>query len=399
MIQKTISKEQAKRFLLLKQGLIGKKKFKLKQGAYDYIRQAGCIQYDPIDVCGKNAELVLQSRVKGFKKSDLDELLYNDRTVVDYYDKVMSIFPMEDWPYFYRIREHRKVNGRSKEKVTVLYDEIRNLIQKKGPICSRDLEKTEKVEWDWSHANLGRAALETMYFNGDLVIHHRKNTMKYYDLSEKHIPTVVLKSSDPFASELEFIKWRLLRRVSAIGLLWNKPSDAFIYIDMDAATRTQAFHQLNHEGFLSTVHIEDRKETFYFLTSDRPLFDLAVGSTTFTSRIEILAPLDNMLWDRKLIHYLFDFMYTWEIYTPEIKRKYGYYVLPILQGTQLIGRIEVVNEKKTQTLCVKNIWLQKGICNTKKLQGDLTKCLKHFMILNQMTSLDFKPDTIKPAKE
>ncbi|TFG81511.1 MAG: winged helix-turn-helix domain-containing protein, partial [Erysipelotrichales bacterium] len=85
MTQKTITKEQAKRFLLLKQGLLGKKKFKSKQGAYEYIRQAGCIQYDPIDVCGKNAELALQSRVEGFKNTDLEELLYQDRKLVDYY--------------------------------------------------------------------------------------------------------------------------------------------------------------------------------------------------------------------------------------------------------------------------------------------------------------------------
>ena len=96
MSQQTITKEQAIRFLLLKQGLIGKKKFIDKQGVYDYIRQAGCIQYDPIDVCGKNAELALQSRVKGFKKDYLHELLYQDRRLVDYYDKVMSIFPIED---------------------------------------------------------------------------------------------------------------------------------------------------------------------------------------------------------------------------------------------------------------------------------------------------------------
>ena len=394
----TITKEQARRFMLLKQGLTGKKKFIQKEGVYDYIRQAGCIQYDPIDVCGKNAELVLQARVKGFKKAYLDELLYQDRRLVDYYDKVMSIFPVEDWPYFYRIREERKVNGRSKEKVDTLRNEIHAVISTLGPVCSRDLEKTEKVDWHWASANLGRATLETMYFDGDLIIHHRKNTMKYYDLSTKYIPAYVLASPDPFETELEFIKWRLLRRIAAVGFLWNKPSDAFIFIDMDASTRTQAFHQLTHEGLLSTFHIEDRPEPFYFLSCDLPILESALTDEIFTPRMEFLAPLDNMLWDRKLISFLFDFSYTWEIYTPEVKRKYGYYVLPILQGTSLIGRIEVRNVKKSKNLEVKNIWLQSGISNTKKLQAQLGQTFLRFMEFNQMTNLVFTLDTIKFIK-
>ena len=91
-----LTKEHARRFLLAKQGLLGDYRFSGKEGAYAYIRQAGCIQYDPVDVCGKNAELTLQSRVKGFRKSMLFDLLYRDRLLVDYADKELSIWPAED---------------------------------------------------------------------------------------------------------------------------------------------------------------------------------------------------------------------------------------------------------------------------------------------------------------
>ena len=103
---KELTKEQARRFILAKQGLLGRYRFSGKAGALCYIRQAGCIQYDPVDVCGKNAELTLQSRVRGFRKSMLQELLYQDRKLVDYADKELSIWPAEDWPYFspYRVR-------------------------------------------------------------------------------------------------------------------------------------------------------------------------------------------------------------------------------------------------------------------------------------------------------
>ena len=100
-----LTRKQAKLFILSKQGLLGSNRFSGKDGAYAYVRQAGCIQYDPVDVCGKNAELTLQSRVKGFRKSMLDDLLYRDRLLVDYPDKELSIWPAEDWPYFSQYRE------------------------------------------------------------------------------------------------------------------------------------------------------------------------------------------------------------------------------------------------------------------------------------------------------
>ena len=81
-----LSNRQARQFMLLKQGLLGEHKFIGKQGALDYIYQAGCIQFDPVNVCGRNAEITLQSRVKGYKKEHLDELLYEDRKLFDYPD-------------------------------------------------------------------------------------------------------------------------------------------------------------------------------------------------------------------------------------------------------------------------------------------------------------------------
>ena len=89
----SITREQARRFILSRQGLLGKYRFAGKEGAWQYVRQAGCIQYDPVDVCGKNAELTLQSRVKGFTKKTLADLLYKDRLLVDYCDKELSIWP------------------------------------------------------------------------------------------------------------------------------------------------------------------------------------------------------------------------------------------------------------------------------------------------------------------
>ncbi|MBR6499110.1 MAG: winged helix DNA-binding domain-containing protein, partial [Clostridia bacterium] len=109
----TMTRQQARQFILAKQGLIGAHRFTGKGGALAFVKQAGCIQFDPVDVCGKNAELTLQSRVRGFKKSMLSELLYKDRALVDYSDKELSIWPTEDWPYFSSYRARIREMGKT----------------------------------------------------------------------------------------------------------------------------------------------------------------------------------------------------------------------------------------------------------------------------------------------
>jgi uncharacterized protein YcaQ len=152
-----LTNEQARDFILLKQGLIGDHKFSGLQGVMEYIRQAGCVQFDPIDVCGKNAELVLQSRVSGFKKTMLSDLLYRDRVLVDYFDKNMSIFGVEDWKYFARTRQYFRERGRSRDAVDAAAGPVLAFIREHGSACSKDLACDEKVDWPWGPTSASRS--------------------------------------------------------------------------------------------------------------------------------------------------------------------------------------------------------------------------------------------------
>ena len=159
---RTISKQQAARFLLLHHGLIGPYRYTGKDGALAFIRSVGSIQYDPVDVCGRNAELVLQARVKGFRKEMLQELLYQDRKLIDFWDKCMAIFPVEDWPYFARKRNAPIYNV---EALTPTLDGVRQTIRENGPCCSEDVPNGKtKIRWPWGTAPVGRAALEALFF-------------------------------------------------------------------------------------------------------------------------------------------------------------------------------------------------------------------------------------------
>lgn len=392
-----LTKKQARQFILLKQGLLGNYKFIGEKGVCKYIKQAGCIQFDPIDVCGKNAELVLQSRVEGFSKEMLDKLLYSDRKLMDYFDKNMSILSLEDWKYFSRQRATHYENGRSKDKVNAVSEEIKSIIKERGFASSKDINLKEQVDWTWSPTTLSRAALETMYFRGELIIHHKKGAIKHYALSNDHIADGILNASDPNFTEEEHLQWRVLRRIGAVGMLWNKPSDAWLGINgLKAANRNSIFHKLVEEGRIVEIIIEDIPDTLYCLSEDINLIDTVLSNPVFPRRTEFIAPLDNMLWDRKLVKKIFDFEYKWEIYTPIAERKYGYYVLPVLRGDSFIGRIEIVNDRKLKQLIVKNFWFENSVTNHSQFNEEIYSCIKRFSNFNNCESikLEYKKDEV-----
>ncbi len=393
----TLSNRQARQFILLKHGLLGSHKFIGKKGALDFVRQAGCIQFDPVDVCGKNAELTLQSRVRGFSKKTLYELLYCDRKLVDYPDKNLSIIPVEDWPYFERYRKVSRDGGQQFDGLTELEDQAKAYIREHGPVSSDDLPITGSIRWHssihWSgnwhgDTNAARSVLEQLYSTGELVIHHKNGTRKYYDLADKHIPSEILHAPDPISDEFEHKKWRILRRIGAVGLLWNRPSDAWLNIwGLNAQQRNVAFRQLADEGKIIEISVEGIKSALFCRSEDLPIIETVLQNDKFTPRCELIAPLDCMMWDRKLIRALFGFDYSWEIYTPADKRKYGYYVLPLLYGESFIGRLEAAADKKTSTLIVKNIWYEDNVRKTKKLASAIEKCINRFAKFNECESI------------
>ena len=392
-----MTKDQAKRFILSKQGLLGKYRFVGKQGAYQYIRQAGCIQYDPVDVCGKNAELTLQSRVRGFTRKMLSELLYTDRMLVDYIDKELSIWPKEDWPYFSAYRDRSRMHGAGFPDIPELEEQAIEYIRKNGPVSSDTLPIQGKVFWHssmhWSgnwHGTspAARSVLEQLYTDGVLLIHHKSGSRKFYDLADRYFSQNLLNENNPCPDEMSFIAWRIRRRIGAVGLLWNRRSDAFLGIGMNTEQRNAAFEKLEAEGLIQKATVEGIRFPLYFLTEDWPLVNAVLSDDIdLTQRLEFLAPLDPMLWDRKLVEAIWDYHYSWEIYTPAEKRKFGYYVLPMLYGETMAGRIEAAADRKAETLVIKNIWYEPGIRQTKKLNKAMDSAIGRLARFNDCSQI------------
>lgn len=389
-----MTNKQARQFLLYKHGLLGRHRFIGKQGVLEYVRQSGCIQYDPVNVCGRNTELMMQSRVKHYRPQMLDELLYQDRVLVDYFDKNLSIFPVENWPCFHKTRALIAQRERSLEQIEVVCDQIVEVIRQRGPVCSADLKMDQKVEWYWSSTRLSRAALEHMYYIGRLVVHHKKGTIKYYDLAENHIAPELLTAADPFDDEYSYQKWLVRRRIGAVGLLWNRASDAFLGIhNLKAQDRGSIFQELLADGEIYEAQVEGLHYPLFYVAEDQSTVSYILEDPPLTQRCECIAPLDCLMWDRKLIKALFDFDYKWEIYTPKEQRKYGHYVLPVLYGDRLIGRMEPARENGA--LVIKQLWLEPGVRQSKTLSNRIHSCARRLARINDVQEIDLQGCLVK----
>jgi len=377
----TISKQQARRFLLAHQGLWPAQDVAGKAGVLETIRRVGCIQFDPLNIVGRNPDLVLQARIAGFRPVMLQELLYDDRKLLDGWDKNMSIYCVEDWPYFQRRRDAAMLrHGAGPGPVRSILPKARQAIMERGPLSSIDLDFNQTIDWSWAPTRLARAVLESMYFWGELVIHHKVNTRKVYDFANRHIPAELLSASDPNVTEEQFHDWYVLRRIGGVGLLWNKAGDAWLGMSgIKSKQRKAALERLLEQGKIAKLHVEDMKLPLYMRREDRVTLYETLDSSASSSRAVILAPLDNLLWDRRFVEQLFDFSYIWEVYKPAAERRYGYYVLPILYGDRFVARFDPGHDKKNGVLMIKNWWWEPGVKQSKRMQLELVRCFKRFL--------------------
>lgn len=376
-----ITKSQACRFLLKHQGLYPPRDAEGKADIMACFARLGCIQYDPLNIVGHNSELVLQSRVAGFRPDMLRELLYEDRLLVDGWDKVMSIYPTADWPYFQRRREaelHRQQN--KGEDLLPFLPLVREEVRKRGPLSSIDLAFDDSISWPWGPTRVSRAALETMYFSGEMVIHHKVNTRKVYDLANRHLPADLLAVPDPNPTQEDYYAWILLRRIGGVGLLWNRASDAWVGINgLKSRERQAAVDRLLGEGKLTEVQVAGIKCPCYLRSVDLPVLQDSLDEIGPLPQAAIIAPLDNLLWDRRFIEALFDFNYRWEVYKPAAQREYGYYVLPVLVGDRFVARFEPGHDKKNGLMTIKNWWWEADVEVTAEMQDALQEAFRHFL--------------------
>ena len=377
-----LTKAEARRFLLAHQHLRPPRGLRGKGGILEFIRHVGCIQYDPVNLVGQNPELVLQARVADYTPALLGELLYTDRRLVDGWDKQAAIHLVEDWPYFARHRDRaRREHGDPANPPMTVATGVLDAIRARGPLCSANLGHNDTIDWWWgAQTRLGRASLEILYGMGEVGVHHRINTRRYFDLIERLLPADLLAASDPNLTEEAYQDWHVARRVGSLGLANPAAGEYWLGMGgMKAEPRRATLARLSVQGVLIPVAVEGIvRGPLFIRASDASFLDAAASAERVTPSAAFIGPLDNLIWDRDLIRWLFDFDYTWEVYKPAAQRKYGHYVLPVLYGDRFVARVEPIVDRKARVLTIVNWWWEADVVPDEAMIGALAECLIAF---------------------
>jgi hypothetical protein len=365
-----LSADHARRFLVRRQLLDPPRALPADPASVlRVVDRVGSLQFDPLEVPGaRNHDLVLHARIRDFQRDWTDRWLYapqNDRRLIELYNKSLNILPIEELPY-YRLSwsrgafSYREFLEQHQDLATRIRDHIRDV----GPVSTaafRDVD--HRIQWWWDNdastsTKAARAVMEAMFVIGELGISRRDRSRRYYDLIERLVPADLL---DTRAPEEEQRSHRLLSRHRGVGLMAVGGPGELVLGTGYAADRTRITAELIANGILIPVTVDGLREARHVLADELPILEATARPDADAPRaVTFIAPLDPLMWDRRLVKSLFGFAYVWEVYVPEHKRRHGYYVLPILFGDRLVGRIEPRYERSKRALRIAGVWFEDG---------------------------------------
>jgi uncharacterized protein YcaQ len=339
----------------------------------------GSLQFDPIDVAGRNHDLVLLARIDGYRRAWTDALLYEERALFEAYNKMLSILPTAELPW-YRIawdRARIQHEGGALDEHAPLAEELLERIRTTGPMSSRDVEPRAAIDWYWRPTNQVRAILEALGEAGILGIVRRDGNVRVYDVVERLFPDHLLAHRPPVREQF---RHKLLSRYRAHGLLGASGPGELWHgtfpraelggedgLAMGSSGRAELLAELVGAGDLLAVEVEGVRGLRYLPGAERHLLEQATREVAAgqppggePAGVAFLGPLDPLAWDRPFLRSCFDFDYLWEVYVPASKRRWGYYVLPLLYGDRLVGRIELRTDRKANALRILGLWWENG---------------------------------------
>ena len=359
-----VAKEDARRFLVARQLLAPARSLAGgRDGVLEVLRRLGSIQLDPVDVAGRSHDLVLHARVADYDPAWCDEL-YDGREIVEAYNKGLSLVPASEFAWFRIRRSYRwqKVLDDNADVATRVLERI----HAEGPLSSLDFERESGPTKDWFGApmNAVRAVLDAYARIGVLGIAKREGNHRHYDLPERFLPAEVLAHDLTLHEQL---RHKMLSRYRAHGLVGASGHGEGIFEFLGPANpdprypefpgRNALREELVELGELIPVEVEDVSGKRYVVRDD---LELLQAPPELPPSVAFLSPHDAAVWDRKLLGSLFDFEYVWELYVPPHKRRWGWYVLPIVFRDRLVGRIEPRIDDADGTVQVLALWWEKG---------------------------------------
>ena len=382
----------ARRLLLGAQGLLDDpRRAATAAGVQSLVERMGFVQVDSINVVERAHHLTLGSRLDAYRPALLSELLERRRSLFEHWTHDASAIPTAFFPHwhhrFARFRKRVHGDGWLRERLGPGYrkimDGIRERIRKGGPVLSRDFEHDRKGEpggwWGWKPQ---KAALEVLWRAGELAIVRREGFQKVYDLTERVLPEAFALAPTGPGDHDDWACRSALERLGVatpgeIAMFWRAvaPPVARKWC-AEAVRRGDA-----EEVLVEAVDGSATRKAIAVAGWRERIKKLPPAP----DRMRLLSPFDPILRDRKRALRLFGFDYRFEAFVPAPKRKFGYYVMPVLDGEELVGRVEPKFRRDTGTLEVRGAWWERPA----KREGRLRDALERLASLIGATSVVF----------
>ncbi len=377
MTPQTTTLQAIRRLAIIRQGLHQRPAHSSRETLLEIIRRTGLLQLDSVSVTARSHYLVMLSRAGLYDPAELDMLLA-DGHLFEYWAHAACMIPIEHYPYFEpwirhkretRTHFYRDMGSNPAETVEWVMKEIRE----QGALSSKEFESQRDGESGWWNWKPAKMALEYLFDHGYLMISHRVNFHRYYQLTEH-----VLEKHD-FKLDYTLDDWQ--RWATMAGLRQQGSgtvADIADYYRLGKRTAEQNIMEMVRSGEVLPLQVEDMKTPMYIHRDDWPLLQEVEAGQHMPQVTTFLSPFDNLIWYRPRVEALFGFYYRIELYTPAPKRKYGYYVLPILHRDQLVGRIDPKIERKSRCFRIHALHLEPGTEVNDDLTAGMAAAVREF---------------------
>lgn len=330
----------------------------------ELISRLGFVQLDSINTVARAQDLILFSRRPRYRPGDLKRLYERDRQLFEHWTHDAAVIPMAFYPWWSlrRQRDAEELRKRWKswrrDGFEAQFDTVLERIRTGGPVGSSDVGEGEARSsggwWDWHPS---KTALEYLWRSGEICVVGRENFRKRYDLAERVLDEAT-RSHCP--DEAETIDWCCREALDRLGFATHGELAAF-WAHISPAEAKGWCAQALDRGEIICIEVQDAQGNWRQAYARPDLPDDQAQSAAPCSRLRVLSPFDPALRDRKRAERLFGFSYRIEIFVPEAKRQYGYYVFPILEGDRVVGRVDMKAHREFDCLRVRALWPEPGI--------------------------------------
>lgn len=355
------------------------------------IEELGFVQLDTLRIVSRAHDHILWSRNRNYREPMLGSLLKDDRLIFEHFTHDASVLPISLYPLwrrqFKRMATWVESTGMGKRMPNARQRRaLVKRIEKEGPLCSRDFtSKGPNIDAGWVRP-AHKFGLDYLWYKGELATSHRTNFVKYYDLSERVIPQAAIERSHSEAEQIATLCEMALQRLS-----FATPGQIQSFWDATDLPEVKGWLETHTSAHVpATVTMADRSSIDMHASVD--LEERLAALPAAPRRLRIINPFDPLVRDRTRLSKLFGFDYRIEIFVPAAKREYGYYVFPILDGLNFVGRLQLKADRKTGVLSVGKIWPEPGYKFSGRRKERLDREIERLTRLCGCKSLDYNQE-------